>query len=106
MNEQIDTILSELRNRLENLYGSRFVKLVLFGSQARKDSESGSDIDVMIVLKGKVIPSDEIALVIPITASLSLHYDVVISCVYISEKRFNSEQSPLLLNVRREGVIV
>jgi predicted nucleotidyltransferase len=106
MNKQINTILNELNSRLKSLYGDRFVKLVLFGSQARNDAESGSDIDVMIVLKEEVIPSDEMELVIPITASLSLTYDVVISCIYISENRYNSEKSPLLLNVRREGVVV
>ncbi|NQU05821.1 MAG: nucleotidyltransferase domain-containing protein [Calditrichaeota bacterium] len=106
MNEQVDTILNELRSRLENLYGNRFVKLILFGSYARKEPEIGSDIDVMVVLKGQVKAGDEIARVIPITASLSLLYDVVISCVYISENRYSSEQSPLLLNVRREGVVL
>jgi hypothetical protein len=30
----------------------------------------------------------------------------MISCVYVSEEAFNGEQSPLMLNVRREGVLV
>jgi hypothetical protein len=38
------------------------------------------------------------------TASLSLANDVVISCVFMSEERFVTEKSPLLLNVRRERV--
>ncbi|HKZ85609.1 MAG TPA: hypothetical protein VJ793_18380 [Anaerolineae bacterium] len=34
MNEQLKTILSELRRRFEALYGERLVRMVLFGSQA------------------------------------------------------------------------
>jgi len=35
---------------------------------------------------------------------LSLEYDVVISRAFVSSERFERERSPLLLNVRREGV--
>ena len=31
---------------------------------------------------------------------------VVISCTFISAERFNTEKSPLLLNVRREVMVV
>jgi predicted nucleotidyltransferase len=104
MNEKLTAILAELRRRLEALYGPRLVRLVLYGSQARGDAEPGSDIDVMVVLKGPVKPGDEIARTGEIAAPLSLEHDVVISCVFVSAERFDHEQSPLLLNVRREGV--
>ena len=39
-----------------------------------------------------------------ITASLSLQHDVVVSSVFISLERYASKRSPLLLNIRREGV--
>jgi len=56
--------------------------------------------------KGRPAPSasTEIARVGPTTADLSLENDLVISCVFMSEERFATEQSPLLINVRREGV--
>jgi hypothetical protein len=37
---------------------------------------------------------------------LCLEYEVLISCVYVSEAQFNQEKSPLLLNIEREGIIV
>ena len=61
MNKNLTTILAELRQQLEAVYGSRLVKLVLFGSQARGDAEPGSDIDVLVVLKGPVKPGEEIS---------------------------------------------
>ena|SRR5215212_7271401 len=106
MSVNLAQILAELRHRLEQLYGPRLVKLVLFGSQARGDAEPGSDIDVLVVLEGPVSPGEEIERASPVTASLSLEHDVVISCIYMSVARFANEGSPLLLNVRREGVTI
>ena len=106
MTAQVQSVLVELRRRLEPLYGDRLVQLVLYGSQARGDAEPGSDIDVLVVLRGLVNPGQEISKTGKITASLSLSCDVVISCVFLSDEEFAREQSPLLLNARREGVAV
>jgi predicted nucleotidyltransferase len=97
-------ILAELRESLERTYGEQLVKLILFGSQAREDAAAESDIDVLVVLHGPVRAGEEIARVGETTSELSLKYDVVISCMFVSEERYSTEQSPLLLNVRREGV--
>lgn len=106
MNEKLKTILNELRRRFEEIYGERLVRMVLFGSQARGDAEPGSDIDVLVVLKGTVSPCEEIARTINDVADISLEYDEVVSCAFISEEQFEQERSPLLLNVRREGVAI
>lgn len=106
MTPRLQTLLTELRSRLRTLYGERLVKLVLFGSQARGDAEAGSDIDVLVVLGGRVTPSREIARTGEVCAELSLKYEVVVSCLFISARRYAREQSPLLLNVRKEGVAI
>ena len=103
---EIDQILREFRVGVEEIYGSRLVRMVLFGSQARDDAEPGSDSDVMVVLTGEVNPYEEIRRLSAFNCALDLKYDVVISCLAMSEERFRIEQSPLMLNVRREGVMV
>ena len=57
---RLDQILREFREGLEQIYGSRLVRVVLFGSQAREEAEPDSDIDVMLVLQGAVDPHREI----------------------------------------------
>jgi predicted nucleotidyltransferase len=106
MSEKVRSILKELRQRLEALYGPRLVRIVLYGSQARGDAELGSDIDVLVVLAGPVSPGEEIARTSDIIASLSLAHAVVVSRAFVSSDRFEREQSPLLMNIRREGVTV
>ncbi len=106
MNPRIRTILAELRKRFEALYGDRLVKLVLYGSQARGDAEPDSDIDVLVVLKGEVIPEQEIERTGDIVSEVSLLHQTVVSCVFVPEERYRSEWTPLLSNVRREGVLV
>ena len=106
MLHNLKAILSELRGRLQSLYGDRLAKVILFGSQARGEATETSDIDVMVILKGDVSPSKEIARTIDDVADISLANDVVLSCVFMPESRYDKEQSPLILNVHREGLAV
>lgn len=104
MSPSIQPVLQALRSQLQQIYGERLVRLVLYGSQARGEAEAGSDIDVMVVLRGVVRPAREISRVGELAAALSLEHDVVISCLFLSANRYAREKSPLLLNVRREGI--
>jgi len=103
---RLRSILQELRARLERLYGDQLVGLLLYGSQARGEAEEGSDIDVLVVLRGTVEAIAEIGRTGEIVAELSLAHEVVISCMFVSQTQFESERSPYLLNARAEGVAV
>lgn len=96
-------IVTEVRRGLESVYGDRLAALLLFGSYARGDAEPGSDVDLLVVLRGEVEPAREISRTSDVLADVSLEHDVVVSCAYVSEERFRTERSPFLLNVRREG---
>jgi predicted nucleotidyltransferase len=82
--------LAELRRRFEALYGERLVQMILFGSQARGDAEPGSDIDVLVVLRGEVSPCEEIARTIEDVADVSLYHNEVVSCSRVCSFRKRS----------------
>jgi predicted nucleotidyltransferase len=103
---QTQALVAELRHRLEALYGPRLVLMMLYGSQARGEAELGSDIDVLIVLRGPVSPGEEIVRTGEIVADLSLRFNKVLSCLFMDEERFTHRNGPLLRNVRKEGVMV
>ena len=106
MKTKLQNILEELHCSLKALYGERLTHIVLYGSQARGDAEEESDIDVLVVLRGSVSPCKEIKRTLNDVAEISLNHNVVISCVFISDKQYESEQSPLLLNIKREGIMI
>jgi predicted nucleotidyltransferase len=106
MDPKLQEIVRDLRRRLEHRYGPRLHRLVLYGSQARGDAETGSDIDVLVVLEGQVDPTLEIARTEFDVADVSLEHDAVITCLFVSRDQFERERSPLLVNVRREGIAV
>lgn len=106
MNPILQPILASLKQSLADVYGDRLRYLTLFGSQARGDAEIGSDIDVLVVLKPPVNPGEEIKRTGKLVADLSLHHDVVISCLFIDEIYYQTRNGSLLRNIRKEGVLL
>ncbi len=106
MEERISAAIAELKQRLEVLYGDQLAYLVLFGSQARGDADEGSDVDLLVVLRGEVRPGEEISRTIDDVAELSLEYSVVLSCTFVSLDRYERYGASFLANVRREGLLV
>jgi predicted nucleotidyltransferase len=103
-NASIRRILEDFRERLRALYGPRLRDVILFGSYARGDAEEGSDVDLMVVLDDFADERTEEERVDPIAYELSLANDLVISLFVVRAEEYRERMSPLLLNVRREGV--
>ncbi|WP_456475703.1 nucleotidyltransferase domain-containing protein [Candidatus Pyrohabitans sp.] len=100
----IEEVLGEFKREVRKLYGRRLKKVILFGSWARGEATDESDIDLLIVLEGKVVPGREIDRMIDIITEMNLKYGVLISVYPVSEDDFRKLKSPLLINVRKEGV--
>jgi len=47
-----DPLLRRVRARLEEMYGDRIERVVLYGSRARGDAQEDSDYDVAVFLRG------------------------------------------------------
>ncbi|MDQ7827176.1 MAG: nucleotidyltransferase domain-containing protein [Candidatus Eremiobacteraeota bacterium] len=104
MDSTIDPVLKELKKSFRDLYGERMTHMILYGSRARGDEESGSDINILVVLDGTVSPSEEVTRTGEIVSRLSLLSEHVISCVFMDRDRFHHRNGPLLRNIRKEGI--
>jgi predicted nucleotidyltransferase len=102
----LTSILPELRQELERILGDRLEAAYLYGSRARGDASPDSDVDVLVVVRGPFDYGDLIRRTSTVISSLSLKYETVISRAFVSKERFDHEQSPFLLNIRREAVAV
>ncbi|MBI5886716.1 MAG: nucleotidyltransferase domain-containing protein [Deltaproteobacteria bacterium] len=102
--KDIEDILHELKEGLEVLYGDRLVSVILYGSYARGEATADSDIDVAVVLKGEVAPGMEIDRMLDVTTDLSLEYNTLVGVIPVSVDALEKRNSPLLMNLRREGI--
>jgi predicted nucleotidyltransferase len=104
---EIDYIIREFKRRITELYGQRLKKFVLLGSYARGQANyEHSDIDLVVVLADAVDPCAEIERMADIFTDLNLEHDVLIAVYPVSEGDFKKIKSPLLMNVRKEGIAV
>jgi predicted nucleotidyltransferase len=104
--DDLKRILPELKAALERRYGERLVKLILFGSHARGEATEDSDIDVLAVVENLTDGPRERFEVSAIAADISCGFDTLINLVLTSARDYGSRNTPLLMNIRREGVEV
>jgi predicted nucleotidyltransferase len=100
----IENVLKPLRAEIQRLYGNRLKSIILYGSWARGEETEDSDIDLLVVLEGEVHPWTEIDRMIDVITEANLRHSVVISVYPVSVEDYSTLDSPLLVNVRREGV--
>ena len=107
--EMINAAAKELTVGIKHIYGDKLKGVILFGSCARRDSESDSDVDIMILLD---VPKEDVPIerqkIRAIISSLDEKYEyaLLISPVIRSYDEFNKWEKvvPFYQNVQSEGV--
>ena len=83
---KIKKVLDEFRSEVEKLYSNKLKNIILYGSWARGKATKESDIDLIVVLEGKVLPGKEIDRMIDVIADINLKYGALLSVYPVSEK--------------------
>ena len=101
------TIITELCGKIDLLFNQEKIEAILFGSYARGDADSGSDIDVLLLVDAsRQDISNRNWQVGDLAAELLLNYGVVVSPIVENREYFmrNLELFPFYRSVEREGV--
>ncbi len=98
-----DKVLRRFRAALDELYGDRIERVVLFGSRARGDAHEASDYDIAVFLKDLTDRWREFHRL------ADLRTDILADAgVFIEARPFRAgayrERTPLMHEIRREGV--
>jgi predicted nucleotidyltransferase len=98
-----DPILKRFRAAINELYGDRAERVVLFGSRARSDAREDSDYDVAVFIKDPGTLSGELHRLASISTDILLDTGAVISA-----KPFRTgaylERTGFMHELRRDGV--
>lgn len=100
---ETEKIIKKFREEAEKLYGNRLKNIILYGSWARGQATEDSDIDLAVILEGEVDPCREIDAMIDLITDINLDFETLLSVFPISVTDFKQLNSPLLLNLRKEG---
>ena len=100
-------IVAELCSRIALLFPQDKIEAILFGSYARGDADSGSDIDVLLLVDAsRQVIADRNWQVGDLAAELLLDHGIVVSPFVENREYFNRNLQlfPFYRSIEREGV--
>jgi predicted nucleotidyltransferase len=100
-------IINDFKRVITKLYGERLYKIILYGSYARGDYNEESDIDFLVVLKDENISVfKEISNIVNVIYDYILKYNINISSLPTTQKKFLSSTMQFYKEVRKDGIEV
>jgi predicted nucleotidyltransferase len=99
----VDPVLARFRKALDELYGDRLDRVVLFGSRARGDARADSDYDVAIFIQGFRDRWEEIDRLVPVVTDILYNDGAFIHATPYREGAY-LERTPLTHEIRDEGL--
>ena len=104
MNKKI-RILQDLKKHLSQYFGEEILQVILFGSQAKGTDHSGSDYDVLVIVKSK--NNWEIKnKIIDLCYDIDLKYGIIIDLHILAEGEINElrGRQPIYFNAIETGI--
>jgi uncharacterized protein len=97
-------LLSEIKRRLLTVHGRRLQGVVLYGSEARGEAHSDSDIDVLVLLEGPIDYTRDLRANIDALYDLVLALERPISAKPVDVNAYEAAAYPLYRHAKAEGV--
>jgi len=105
LTEDENKLIEKFKRNLEALLGADKVKLILFGSRARGDSDRNSDIDIAIIVKN--LTREQKNLILEETADFEFENIMPLSTLILSEEEFKflkKRERAIAYEIENEGI--
>ena len=105
--EKLKSLLPEIEKRIRTAFGSKVLKIILYGSYARGDYDSESDVDILVIVDDENLEfyrKKRVELTNYYLDKESILLSIIIEKASIAERYKN--HSPFLMNVMKEGIVV
>lgn len=99
-------ILIKCKRALTQTYGERLKGVILYGSMARKQATSHSDMDLLILLTPPFDYFTELRKLVDVLYPIQLESERLISAKPVSVKDYEAGKLSLYRNAKREGIAV
>lgn len=104
---ELEQILKKMIMVYKNVYKDAVEEIYLYGSYARGDYTSESDIDIVAIVKGsRVTLQEQLKKIWDIASDIGLNYEVIVSPTVIPLNEFENYKNilPYYRNILEEGV--
>lgn len=106
MDPKVKRLVDQVKTHLSERYGEGIKRVILYGSHARGEATQDSDIDVLVLVDQSLNPSEVEESLSDLLYDILLEEQELVSVVAVREERFENYNSPFMLNVKREGMVV
>lgn len=96
--------LEEAKNRLEKTFGDRLGEVILYGSEARGEAGSDSDVDILVVLDEPVSYAEDLKRSVRALYPMTLRLGRPLTPRIATREEYSEQNCPLFRNARRQGV--
>jgi uncharacterized protein len=98
-----DPVLIRFRKALDEMYGDRLERVILFGSRARGDARPDSDYDVAVFLRDMDDRGPELHRLADLSTDIISETGEFVHAMPYRAGAYN-ERTPLMLGVRTDGI--
>jgi predicted nucleotidyltransferase len=99
-----DPILKRYRRALDNAYGKRIERVVLFGSRARGEATADSDYDLAVFLRDLSDRAAEMNRMADLSTEILGETGAFVHAMPYSAGAYNDERMPLMHEIRTDGI--
>jgi len=102
--DNVRSLAEKIRNELKERYESKVLQIILYGSYARGEGTSESDVDFLVVADDSLDPWEVRRSLDDVLLDILLRDGRLVSVLVVPKSLYESYHAPFLKQVHKEGI--